>query len=285
MRGQPYVWSFNILADNTSIVGPNTPVTVNGITYWMGTDKFYVYSGRVETLPCTLRQYVFEDINLTQGYQFFGGTNEGYSEIWWFYCSAQSTVIDRYVIYNHLDKVWYYGTLNRSAWLDSPLRSFPMAATYLNTLVNHEDGVDDNSTPVTAPIFSYVLSSDFDIGDGHNYGFIWRMVPDVTFDGSITPTGLFPDVKFTIYPRQNPGSLYGTNENDTPPTGGTQAPTVSTTQNYSGITHTYNVQQFTQLLYTRVRGREMAFQISSDGIGTQWQLGTPRIDVRPDGRR
>jgi hypothetical protein len=283
--GQPYIWSFNILADNTSIAGPNTPVTVNGVTYWMGADKFYVYSGRVDTLPCSLRQYVFEDINLTQAYQFFGGTNEGYNEIWWFYCSADSTVIDRYVIYNHLDRVWYYGTLNRSAWLDSPLRASPMAATYINTMVYQESGVDDNSTETVQPIFAYALTSDFDIGEGHNLGFVWRMVPDVTFDGSMTSTGTFPSVNFTIYPRANPGAYYGNDQNNIPPGGDTDNPLVTTTQSYSGVYHTYIVQKFTQQIYTRVRGRQMAFQISSNGLGTAWQLGTPRLDVRPDGRR
>ncbi len=283
--GPPYVWSFNILADNTSIAGPNTAVTVNGVTYWMGTDKFYVYSGRVDTLPCSLRQYVFEDINLTQQFQFFGGTNEGYNEIWWFYCSANSTVVDRYIIYNHLDRVWYYGTLNRSAWLDSPLRASPMAATYINTMVYQESGVNDNSTVTPQPIFAYALTSDFDIGEGHNLGFVWRIVPDVTFDGSATNTGSYPSVNFTVYPRANPGAYYGNDQNNVPPGGNTDNPEVTTTQSYSGIYSTYIVQQFTQQIYTRVRGRQMAFQISSNGLGTQWQLGTPRLDVRPDGRR
>jgi hypothetical protein len=283
--GQPFIWNFNILADNTSIVGPNVPVTVNGVTYWMGTDKFYVYSGRVDTLPCSLRQYVFDDINLTQAYQFFGGTNEAYNEIWWYYCSANSDVVDKYVIYNHLDRVWYYGNLERSAWLDSPLRPSPMAATYINTMVYHESGNDDNSTVTPQPIYAYCLTSDFDIGEGHNLGFVWRIVPDVTFDGSRTQTGVFPSVNFTVYPRANPGAYYGNDQNNIPPGGNTDNPEVATNQSYSGIYSTYVVQQFTQQIYTRVRGRQMAFQISSDGLGTAWQLGTPRLDVRPDGRR
>lgn len=283
--GQPFVWTFNILADNTSIAGPNAAVTVNGITYWMGADKFYVYSGRVDTLPCSLRQYVFEDINLNQSFQFFGGSNEGYNEIWWYYCSANSTVVDKYVIYNHLDRVWYYGNLTRSAWLDSPLRQAPMAATYLHTMVYHETGVDNNETIEPQPIYSYCLTSDFDIGEGHNLGFVWRMVPDISFDGSETLTGAYPIVNFTVYPRQNPGAYYGNDQNNIPPGGNTDSPTVTSGQNYSGIYHTYIVQQFTQQVYTRVRGRQMAFQVSSNTLGTQWQLGTPRLDVRPDGRR
>jgi hypothetical protein len=273
--GPPYVWGFNILSDNISIISPNAVATANNVTYWMGTDKFYAYSGRVETLPCSLRQYVFGDINTTQSSQFFAGTNEGYSEVWWYYCSANSTVVDRYVIYNYLDQVWYYGTLGRTAWLDSPLRNFPMAATYSRNVVFHENGVDDiTTTGNILPITSYIQSSDFDIGDGHNYGFVWRMIPDITFDGSTTPAPNTPQVTFTVRPRQNPGAPYGTAD----------VPTVASTQSYANQRN-YTVQEFTQIVYTRLRGRQMAFKIVSDTIGTQWQLGVPRIDVRPDGRR
>jgi hypothetical protein len=272
--GPPFVWQFTLLADNLSLIGPNASSTVNGVTYWMGTDKFYVYSGRIETLPCTLRQYVFEDINRDQGYQVYSGTNEGYSEIWWFYCSANSTVADRYVIYNYLDKVWYYGNMGRTAWLDSPLRSYPMGVTYDNLIVYHEAAVDDGTTNPPTAISSYIQSSDFDIGDGHNYGFVWRVVPDITFDGSTTAAPNFPNVNFTVRPRQNPGSLYGSAD----------SPIVTTALPY-GTVHNYNVQQFTEIVYTRIRGRQLAFKIESNTLGTQWQLGVPRIDVKPDGRR
>jgi hypothetical protein len=273
--GPPYVWGFNILSDNISIASPNAVITANNITYWMGIDKFYAYSGRVETLPCSLRQFVFGDINLDQKDQFFAGTSEGYSEIWWFYCSANSTVVDRYVIYNYLDQVWYYGTLNRSAWLDSPLRSYPMAASYQHTIVYHENGNDDIEVNGTVlPINSYIQSSDFDIGDGHNYGFVWRMIPDITFDGSSTATPNTPEVTFTIRPRYNPGAPYGAAD----------TPTVASAQSYNNQRN-YTVQEFTQIVYTRLRGRQMAFKISSNQLGCQWQLGVPRIDVRPDGRR
>ncbi len=275
--GPPFVWGFNILSNNISIIGPNAIAAANNIVYWMGKDKFYAYSGRVETLPCALRQYVFDDINTSQQFQCFAGSNEGYSEVWWFYCSANSTRPDRYVIYNYLDKVWYYGTLDRSAWLDSPLRDYPMGATYNNTVVYHENGTDDEEiTGQVVPINSYIQSSDFDIGDGHNYGFVWRVIPDITFDGS-DMSGLpnaFPEVTFTVRPRQNPGANYGASA----------SPTVESTQSYANQ-KTYNVQQFTQIVYTRIRGRQMALKISSDTLGTQWQLGVPRLDVRPDGRR
>jgi hypothetical protein len=272
--GPPYVWNFTTLADNISIIGPNSVVTVNGITYWMGVDKFYTYAGRVETLPCTLRQYVYQNLNAAQGYQVYAGTNEGYNEVWWFYCSANSNQMDRYVIYNYLDKAWYYGTMGRTAWLDSPLRASPLAITYNNVMVFHETGTDNLETPTPQPIDSYIQSSDFDIGDGHNYGFVWRVIPDITFDGSTTAAPNHPSVNFTVRPRQNPGSAYGVADN----------PLVESAQSYAGQ-QTYNVQEFTQLVYTRVRGRQMAFKVASNTLGTQWQLGVPRIDVRPDGRR
>ena len=273
--GPPNVWGFTLLADNISIASSNAAATAAGVVYWMGTDKFYVYSGRVETLPCALRSYVFDDMNRSQFSQFFAGTNEGYSEIWWFYCSANSNIIDRYVIFNYLDRVWYYGTMHRTAWLDSPLRIFPQAATGTNQIVFHEAVVDDGLTNPPSAINSYIETADFDIGDGHNYGFVWRMLPDITFNGSNTNnTTIQPQVQFTLRPKQNPGSPYGP----------ANSPTVATTQNYSNV-RTYNVQEFTEIIYTRVRGRQMAFRIESNTVGTQWQLGTPRMDVKPDGRR
>jgi hypothetical protein len=272
--GPPYVFGFTILADNTSIISPNATATAAGAVYWMGTDKFYVYSGRVETLPCAVRTYVFNDINQTQRAQVFASTNEGFSEVWWFYCSKNSEVIDRYVVFNYLDRVWYYGNLSRTAWIDSPLRTSPMAATMDNQLVFHENGTDDGTTNPPTPISCYIQSSDFDIGDGHNYGFVWQVIPDITFDGSTTPSPLYPQVTFTVRPRRNPGSGYGTSD----------TPTVASTESYAGQ-NTYNVQQFTQVVNARLRGRQMAFRVSSNTLGTQWQLGTPRLNVRPDGRK
>ncbi len=269
--GPPFYWGFQILADNISIAAPNARATAANITYWMGLDKFYMYSGRVETLYCPLRQYIFGDINLEQQYQFFAGTNEAFNEIWWFYCSANSTVIDRYVIYNHLEKIWSYGNLARTAWLDSALRESPSSTGYNGQLIYHESGVDDGTTNPPSPISAYIQSADFNIGDGHNYGFAWRMIPDITFDGSTVNN---PAVTFTLRPRQNPGSNYSTAD----------TPSVVSAQNYQSVRN-YTVQEFTQIVYTRIRGRQMAFKVSSDGLGVQWQLGVPSIDVRPDGRR
>ena len=344
--GTPYVWGFNILADNISIMGPNAAVTVNNVTYWMGKDKFFMYSGQVQTLPCTLREYVFQDINLTQAYQFFAGINEGFNEVWWFYCSAASNVIDKYVIYNHLEQTWYYGNLTRTAWSDTPLRGFPTSAGYApvttlsqavsltditinvanksnfptagvveigseriiytgststtltgcsrgaygttaaihssgetvtdigvvqSGIVYHENGIDDGTANPPVPIYSYIQSSDFDIGDGHNFGFVWRIIPDISFNGS---TSASPAVTFTVFPRQNPGSSYGSAD----------LPQVTSSQSYVGQS-TYDVQQFTQYAYCRIRGRQMALVIYSNTTGVQWQLGSPRIDVKSDGRR
>lgn len=283
--GPPFVWGFTLLADNISIVSPNAVATAAGVVYWMGTDKFYVYSGRIETLPCSVRQYIFSDINRSQEAQFFAGTNEGYSEVWWFYCSIEgadgtgtienpNTVIDRYVIFNYLDRVWYYGTMDRTAWIDSPLRQYPQAATGSNITVFHENGVNDGAANPPVAINAYIQSSDFDIGDGHNYGFVWRLIPDITFDGSSVPSPNYPVVQFTARPRQNPGSPYSV----------ANSPNVESTVSYANQ-QTYNVQEFTEIIYTRVRGRQMAFKVESNSLGTQWQLGVPRIDVRPDGRR
>lgn len=272
--GPPFVWGFNLLADNISIVGPNAIITAAGSTYWMGVDKFYVYGGRVETLPCSVRKYVFSDINLDQAYQFCAGTNEGFSEIWWFYCSADSNVNDRYVIYNYLDQAWYFGTLGRTAWLDSPLRVYPQAATTGNILVAHEASVDDGTTNPPSPITSYIQSSDVDIMEGNNYGFVWRIIPDITFNGSTTGNPSSPEVMFSMRPRKNPGAPYGAAGNLE----------VASAQSYASQ-NTYTVQEFTQIVFTRARGRQMAFKIESNTLGTQWQLGVPSMDIRADGGR
>jgi hypothetical protein len=263
--GPPYVWGVTLLQDNISIMGPNTAITVNNVTYWMGLDKFYMYSGRVETLPCSIRQFIFQDINKDQAWQVCCGSNEGFSEVWWFYPSGSSNTNDKYVIYNYLDRVWYYGTINRTAWLDASTNQYPIAACDAQTLVLHENGVDDGLSNPPAGINAYIQSSDFDIGDGHNFGFVWRILPDVTFAGSDITS---PQVTMVVEPRINSGSPYGT----------PNAPTVTRTQQYP-------VELYTGQVYTRIRGRQMAFRIESVGVGTQWQLGSPRIDIRPDGRR
>jgi hypothetical protein len=273
--GTPFVWSTQLLGDNVSIVGPNAAMIASGVIYWMGVDKFYRYDGRVQTLNCDLRRHVFSNFNTLQSQQVYCGTNEGFNEVWWFYCSKNSDVIDKYVIYNYIENVWYYGSMGRTAWLDSGLLSYPIAATYNSRLVQHEDGVDDVESGTPVAIAANISSSEFDIGDGHNFGFVWRVLPDLTFEGSM-PSGSVsgviypnPKVDMTLFPLQNSGSGVS----------GSASSAVARKATYT-IT-----EEFTGQIYTRVRGRQMIFQISSSQIGTTWQLGAPRIDIRPDGRR
>jgi hypothetical protein len=313
-------------------------LTVNNVVYWMGRDKFFMYSGRVETLPCTLRQFVYNDINYDQLDQVVAGSNEGFNEVWWFYPSANSTINDRYVIYNYLERIWYYGNINRTFWSEHSQRNYPIAAfsiqtgylataidssvtsialtdgvtyptsgtvqidsekiTYTgrtnNTLTGcvrgaqsttaashgqyaevsyyvpnqamlHEVGNDDQSTSTALPIEAFIETSDFDIQDGQNFGYVWRMLPDLNFTGSSATN---PSVTLTVKPRQNSGSNYTTAD----------TPTVTRTA-------VIPVQQYTGQVYTRVRGRQMAFRIDSTDLGVAWQMGMMRIDVRPDGRR
>jgi hypothetical protein len=268
--GPPYIWQTQILGDNISIIGPNAATIASGVVYWMGIDKFYMYDGRVQTLNCDLRRHIFQDINLTQVQQTVCGTNEGFNEVWWFYCSAGSTAVNRYVVYNYLERAWYYGTLGRTAWLDSGLRDYPLAATYSQNLVNHEQGLNDNQTATAAPISAYISSSEFDIGDGHNFGFVWRMLPDLTFENSTnTPAGAVPQVTMTLYGLANSGS----------------GSTSSANANVSSSSTYVITEEFTGQVYTRMRGRQMILKIESNQLNTAWQLGAPRIDIRQDGRR
>jgi hypothetical protein len=269
--GPPFVWGSQLMGDNISIVGPNAVALANGVSYWMGVDKFYRYDGVVTTMKCDLRRHVFSDINQDQYFQVCAGTNEGFNEIWWFYCSAGSTVIDKYVIYNYLENIWYYGSMGRTAWLDTGLRDYPYAATYANNLVEHENGINDNVTGTALPIEAYIVSSEFDIDDGHNFAFIWRILPDLTFRGS---NAVSPTATLYLYPLQNSGSGY-------------YNPTSVGGQSFANVarTATVPIEQFTGQVYTRVRGRQLAFKIYSNQLDTTWQLGAPRFDIRPDGRR
>ena len=273
--GPPFVWSSQLLGDNISLAGPNAAALASGVLYWMGVDKFYTYDGRVQTLTCDLLRYVFNDFNRLQSQQVYCGTNEGFNEVWWFYCSRASTAVDRYVIYNYSEKVWYYGNMARTAWLDSGLLPFPIGTTYNNKIVQHEDGVDDVETGTPVAIPANISSSEFDIGDGHAFGFVWRVLPDLTFTGSVAPGSVSgvvyptPEVAMTLYPMQNSGSGVGN-------------PASAAVLQGS----TYNItEKFTGQVYTRVRGRQMILKMSSTNLGTTWQMGATRIDVLPDGRR
>ena len=270
-QGPPAVWGAQLLADNISIAGPNACAIASGVTYWMGIDKFYKYDGRTQTLRCDLRQYIFQDINLEQAAQIFASTNEGFNEVWFFYCSANSFTIDKYVTYNYAEDVWAYGTMARTAWLDSALRQHPMAATYSYNIVFHEQGNDDNETGTTLPINAVIETTEFDIDDGDHFGFVWRIVPDITFRGSDTAS---PQVTMTLIPMQNSGSGY----NSPISLGGNSDATIVRTA-------TVPIEEFTGQVYVRVRGRQMIMKIESNQLGCAWQLGSPRIDIKQDGRR
>lgn len=269
--GPPIVWGSQLLTDNVSLASDRAMIVAAGVTYWMGDEKFYMYDGRAQTLPCDIRNYIFTDFNFSQTQQVFASTVEQFNEVWWFYCSADSDTIDRYVIYNYLEKAWYYGTMSRTAWIDaSVVSNLPIAATN-NTLVYHELGVDDNTTGTPTAVNAYITSSEFDIDDGHNFGFVWRVLPDVTFRGSTAPS---PVVSMTLLPLQNSGSGY----NVPPSVGGSATGAVVRSV-------TVPVEQFTGQINVRVRGRQMSFKVESSDLGVQWQLGAPRLDIRPDGRK
>jgi hypothetical protein len=268
--GSPLVWGSQILADNTSIIGPNATAVASGVTYWMGVDKFYLYNGRVQTLNCDLRRYVFNDINRFQNFQVFAGTNEGFNEVWWFYCSANSTTVNRYVVYNYLENIWYYGSMARTAWSDSGIRQYPQAATYSYNIVDHERGVDDNESGTATAINAYIESAEFDIQDGHSMGYVYRILPDITFEGSEATS---PAVTMTLIPMMNSGSGYNNPQSNS---GSSSAPVIRTS--------TTQIEQFTGQVYVRVRGRQMIFKVESNQLGCTWQLGAPRIDIRQDGR-
>jgi hypothetical protein len=268
--GPPFIWGSQLLGDSISIMGPNAVTTASGVVYWMGIDKFYLYDGRIQTLNCDLRRFVFQDLNKAQAEQIVAGTNEGFNEVWWFYCSANSVEIDKYVVFNYLENIWYYGTMKRTAWLDSGLSDYPIAATYEKNLVNHEQGINNNETGTELPIEAYISSSEFDINDGHNFGFVWRILPDLTFENSAnSPAGAVPTVTMDLYGLSNSGS------------GATSSAGQSVLKGSSYVI----TEEFTGQIYTRVRGRQMIFKISSNQLNTTWQIGAPRIDIRPDGRR
>ena len=270
--GTADVFGLQEYADNISVASPRAMASASNITYWMGQDKFYAYTGRVETLPCTLRNHVFNNINLNQSDQIVCGTNEQWNEIWWFYPTANSDFNNAYVVYNHLERIWYYGTIDRTAWLDTPLRQNPQAANTPITvtgdtvttgngfLYNHENGLNDDD----APMDSYIQSSDFDLDDGDNFMLTRRILPDIGFAGS---TAQAPEVTLQVRPRNFPGSAFSADPADT-----------------QRVIET-SVGVYTDQVFLRARARQMALKIRSQNLDVQWQLGAPRLDARPDGRR
>ena len=269
--GPPAVWGSQLLGDNISIVSQNAAALASGVCYWMGVDKFYKYDGRVQTLRCDLLRYVYTDINFEQDAQFFASTNEGFNEVWFFYCSAVSSLIDRYVIYNYGEDVWSYGTLGRTAWLDSGLRSYPLAATYNSNIVNHEFGVDDNEAGTPAPIYAMFSTTEFDIDDGNRFGFVRRILPDLTFEGS---TATNPQVTLTLTPMQNSGSGF----NNPKSVGGDSNALITRSAKVP-------IEAFTGQVFIRVRGRQMILTMESNQLGCTWQSGAHRLDIRQDGGR
>jgi len=269
--GGTIVWGSQLLADNVSIASQNAAAFSDGVTYWMGLDSFYVYDGTVKNLPCDLKRHVFSDINNEQIEQVFAGTNEGFDEVWWFYPSSSSTTVDKYVVYNHAQGIWYFGSLARSAWLDTGIREFPVAATYSNNLVTHEDGVDDNESGTRAAITAFITSGEFDIDDGERFSFIRRVLPDLTFVGSTADS---PTATLELLPLQSSGSGYSSPASE----GGSSSGSVVRSA-------TVPVEKYTTQINTRVRGRQLSIKVQSADLGVQWQLGAPRLDIRPDGRR
>ena len=265
--GPPFTFGVSMLADNIRIAGPNTAIAVNDVVFWMGQENFYLYDGRTQAIPCSVRDYVFNDMNNQQSFKFHAGSIGSQTEIWWFYCSSSATEIDRYVVYNYGQQVWYYGTLVRTTWNDraSGLRSFPQATGTDFYLYDHENGLDDFSTGSRVAINAFVESSDFDIGDGQQFMLLNRILPDLSFNGS---TAANPAALFTIRSRDFGGDNF------------TESPSDSAIR-----TATSPVEQYTDKIDLRARGRQMSIRVENTATEVKWRLGAPRIDVRPDGRR
>ncbi len=259
--GPPFTFGVNLVSENITTMGPLAAIPVEDNVYWMGLKEFYAYGGTVQRLPCTVRDYVFDDINLDQREKIVASSNTSFSEVWWFYPSATSQVNNRYVVYNYQQQIWYYGTLSRSFWMDRGIFDQPIAAGPNNYLYSQETGFDDDGSAFTA----YIESSQIDIGDGDKFAFIRRMIPDVTFRGS---TAASPSANFTIKTRNFPGGNY-----------------LQSTESAVTKTASVPVEQFTEQVHLRLRGRSFAMRVESDDSGVSWRLGSPRLDIRTDGRR
>ncbi len=261
--GPPFTFGTAMIGDNVRIAGPNAAVSANDIVFWMGQDNFYAYDGRIQPLPCTVRDYVFSDLNRNQSFKIYAGSLASQTEIWWFYPSASSDECDRYVIYNYGERVWYYGNLARTAWNDrgTGQRSFPQATGTDGFLYDHEQGNDDNGSPMTA----FIQSSDFDIQDGDTFMLIRRVLPDLTFSGS---DAVSPSVDFIMSSRDFSGDAF------------TESPEGVVTRSVSTP-----IEQYTDQVFLRARGRQMALKVQSEDLGVKWRLGAPRLDARPDGKR
>jgi hypothetical protein len=263
--GPPFTFGINMISQNVTIASPNSVIPIEDNVFWMGKNEFYIYTGAVQKLPCTVRDYVFSDFNEGQAEKVFAASNTAFSEVWWYYPSANSDTVNRYVVYNYQQNIWYYGTLSRGAWIDRGVQENPIAAGIDGYLYYQENGFDDGSTNPASAINAYIESSQFDIGDGNNFSFVSRIIPDVTFRNS---TAITPSVTLTMKARNFPGGAY-LQEDD----------------NAVSKTASVPVEQFTNQVYVRLRGRSMALRVESDQVGVGWRLGSPRMDVRQDGRR
>ena len=262
--GAPFTFGLSEVSTNTSIASQNAAVAFGDAVYWMGDEVFYRYDGNVQIIPCPIEEYIFNNMNSAQRLKIVAGVNSKFNEIWWFYPSANSQTNNSYVVYNYIEKSWYYGTLNRTAWHDSALSNLPVAASTDGYLYFHEDGLNDGSTNPPSPISSFIESSVIDIGDGDQFMFVSRVIPDLTFRNS-TAT---PQATFTVSARDYPGTAFD-----------------QTNSGAAVRSATAPVEQFTEQLFFRLRGRSIALKVSSATLGTEWRLGTPRADMRTDGRR
>lgn len=268
--GAPYTYGLQLVGTGFDIIGPNAKTVSGSTAYWMGFNNFYAYNGRVEPMPCTVRDYVFLNINRTQGNKVYCATDTGNNEIVWFYPSAGSEENDRYVIYNYAEQVWYYGALCRSAWIDRGPSTNPRAVCTSGYLFVHEVGYDDGSTTPATPITAYVESSPIEIEQGDRFGFVSRIIPDLTFRDTSLSISPEPVVKFIVKPQNFPGGeTYAGN----------------TREAQRGPAATLQVNRFTEQLFTRIRGRSMVIRVESDDLGVGWRMGAPRIDIKPDGRK
>jgi hypothetical protein len=256
--GPPFTFGINLISENTSVQSVNSGVAVDDMVFWMGRTEFYMYNGSVQRIPCSVRSYVFDDFNFNQGEKVFAGLNSAHSEIWWFYPSASSNNIDRYVVYNYTEQVWHYGTLARSAWVDRGAFENPLAAGLDGYLYEHEVGFDDGSTAPASAINSFIQSSPVDIGDGEQFSLIRRVLPDIAFENS---TAESPSADVTVSVANQTGGSY-----------------------LRSATGTFFNNDRNQLDF-RLRGRQLSLKVSCDNTATTWRLGSPRVDIRPDGRR
>ena len=274
--GPPFTFGINVVAEGITVAGPLAAVSVENNVFWMGLNEFYLYSGSVQRIPCTVKDYVFSDFNKEQIEKVTAALNSSFGEVWWFYPSATvtgsgasaktNTEIDRYVVYNYEQRIWYYGNLNRTAWMDKGIKDFPLAASTDYFLYNHESGFDDGSND--SAVNSHIQSSQIDIGEGDKFLYLSKVLPDITFRDS---TNTSPQANLTFFTKNFPGKGFQQNQSGT------------VTQSVAGTTSV--IEQFTEELNLRVRGRSFSIKIDSSTTGTTWRLGTPKVDVRPDGRR